>query len=105
MSSPFSNCTSHSVRAQDFSSHQFPERKYGPRCSMIFPEISALRTCARVSSSNKSDADTAGRNLRRAGVECAVLSAWESEPVLLFCPLATSSFAAATADVLDDTVH
>src|SRR5438552_13696995 len=33
---------------------------------MTFPEISALRTCARVSSSNKSDADTAGRNLRSA---------------------------------------
>src|SRR5205809_7422944 len=66
MSSPSSICISHSRRAQVFSSHQFPESKYGPRCSMIFSEICRLRICTGLSSSNKTEADTAGRNLRSA---------------------------------------
>src|SRR5438034_6962424 len=47
---------------------------------MTFPRMSALRTCAALSSSKKTDAATAGRN-RRTAVACAVLSAWEDSPL------------------------
>src|SRR5215469_10582953 len=95
----FYNCRSHSARRHDFSSHQFPESKYGPRCAIIFPDLAALVTCAGLSSSCKTDAETAGRKRRSAAVACAVLSAWEVSP------LGTSSFARATADEADTTAH
>src|SRR5207302_6005720 len=84
----------HSARDQDFSSHQFPESKYGPRCSIIFPDLSALRTCAGVSSSCKTDAKTDGRKRRKAAVACAALSASESGPDW-FTPLGTADSTAA----------
>ena len=97
--SPLSNCRSHSAQRHDFSSHQFPESKYGPRCVMIFPDISALVRCAGVESSCKTDAEIAGRKRRSAAVASAVLSVWE------VFPLGTSSFARATADEADTTAH
>src|SRR4029079_9099854 len=60
------SCRSHSAHAHDFSSHQFPEVKNGPRRSMILPRTSALRTCMGQSSSNRTDADPLGRKRRSA---------------------------------------
>ena len=60
-----------------FRPTNFRKANTGRVASMIFPDISALRTCAGVSSSCKTDAETAGRNRRSAAVACAVLSAWD----------------------------